>query len=141
VIAEDLGEDVFVRAWEALPRFKFGGNPFVTWLYSIARNAIIDYHRRDKNRPLSELALRRLTMTDASPEEQTALLSDVVVLSRALAKLTEEEQQVVILRFAENLAYQEIATIVGKSEGACRVIQHRALSALQAWLKHDLERD
>src|SRR5688572_3651967 len=138
VVAEDLAEDVFVRAWEALPRFTMGEHPFVTWLYSIARNAIIDHHRRHKNKPLSEISLRTLRMPDSSPEDHADGQRNVSLLCEALSRLTDEEQQLIILRFAEGLSHQEVAAILGKSDGACRVIQHRALSTLQAWLKHDM---
>lgn len=137
--AEDLTEQVFLKAWEALPGYKQRGNPFTSWLYRIAHNAVVDHHRRQKP-----------TVTMSSPEqvdwegEQPTSLERVVeavikaeeatALAAAIAQLPEEQQQVIILRFVEGLRHAEVARVVGKSEGACRVIQHRALTALNQLL-------
>jgi RNA polymerase sigma-70 factor, ECF subfamily len=139
-IAEDVTEDVFVKAWEALPRYIIGDHPFVTWLYSIARNSIVDHHRRNKKyAPLSAGALRMLHMPGVSPEEHAEVQRNASMLVEALLHLTEEEQQIIILRFVEDLSHSEVGAIMGKTEGACRVIQHRALTNLSALLKQNKE--
>jgi RNA polymerase sigma-70 factor, ECF subfamily len=138
-VAEDLTEEVFIKAWEALPRYSIGEYPFVTWLYRIARNTIVDYHRKTKHAPLSEVALRLLRVPGSTPEEHAEMQRNASLLTEALGKLTEEEQQVVVLRFVEELTHQEVGAIMGKSEGACRVIQHRALTNLHALLRQNKE--
>jgi RNA polymerase sigma-70 factor, ECF subfamily len=139
-VAEDLTEEVFIKAWEALPRYTVGEHPFVTWLYRIASNSIVDHHRKNKKyTPISEIELRLLRMPDMSPEEHAEVQRNASLLYEALSKLTEEEKQVVVLRFAEGLTHLEVGAIMGKTEGACRVIQHRALSNLYALLRQNKE--
>lgn len=133
--AEDLTEQVFLNAWEALPHYKRRGIPFSSWLYRIAHNVVADYHRR-----------QRPTVSMPSPEkadwenEQPTSLERVIeaeeasALATAIAQLPEEQQQVIVLRFIEGLKHAEVARIIGKSEGACRVIQYRTLAALNQLL-------
>ncbi len=130
VEAEDLTEEVFVRAWEALPQYQHGKHPFKSWLYRIAHNLVIDHHR--KQRPVSVPDLDLYDHQDGAPshEEQLVRKQDAALLANALQQLGEEEQQVLLLRFVEGLSHREVAEVIGKSEGACRVIQHRALATL-----------
>jgi RNA polymerase sigma-70 factor (ECF subfamily) len=128
--AEDLTGIVFLKAWEALPRYKHNGIPFSSWLYRIAHNVVVDYHRKKKFLPIEHL--------DNYPNDDlNSLLSDVVnreqirKLVHAISKLPEDQQQVIILRFVEGMSHKEIARIMGKNDGACRMIQHRALEALE----------
>ncbi len=129
--AEDLTEEVFVRAWEALPNFTLRGLPFTSWLYRIAHNLVVDYRRRQQPLPMPEEDLRGIAAQALSPEEAAVHAQEVSTLVAALRELDDEEQQVILLRFVQDLSHGEIAAIIGKSEGASRVIQHRALSKLQ----------
>jgi RNA polymerase sigma-70 factor (ECF subfamily) len=132
--AEDLTEQVFLKAWQAIPGYRQYGKDFIHWLYTIAHNVVVDYHRRRDSVHIS--------LSDAVIEEEheTSVLDalvqaeDVSALSAAIAQLPEEQQQVIILRFVEGLNYNEVARIMGKSEGACRIIQYRALLALNKLL-------
>jgi RNA polymerase sigma-70 factor (ECF subfamily) len=133
--AEDLTEQVFLKAWEALPDYKQCGHPFTSWLYRIAHNAVIDHHRRQK--PVVSVPLPE--KGDGAGKQSTALeqiieAEEVNALVTAIAQLPDEQQQVIILRFVEGLSHAKVARIVDKSEGACRVIQHRALAALNQLL-------
>jgi RNA polymerase sigma-70 factor (ECF subfamily) len=109
-LAEDLTEEVFVRAWTALPKYEPQGYRFTSWLYRIARNLVVDHYRL--------------------PEDQLADHQDYESLANAIKQLGDDEQQVIVLRFMEGLSHREVAEVIGKSEGASRVIQHRALEAL-----------
>lgn len=129
--AEDLTEEVFVRAWEALPTFTPRGQPFTSWLYRIAHNLVVDYRRRQKPLPMSEESLRTVTAQTPTPEEAVARSQEAEALIAALRELDDEEQHVIVLRFVQDLSHSEVAAIIGKSEGASRVIQHRALTKLQ----------
>jgi RNA polymerase sigma-70 factor (ECF subfamily) len=71
------------------------------------------------------------------PEDQVADQQDIESLARAVHRLGNEEQQVIILRFVEGFSHREVAQVIGKSEGASRVIQHRALEALAGLMKSD----
>jgi RNA polymerase sigma-70 factor (ECF subfamily) len=128
--AEDLTERVFIRAWEAIAGYQPRGYPFSSWLYRIAHNAVVDYYRTDRH----ELPLDGLTFTLADealgPEETLIRRREVSRLLEAVAQLSEERQRLIILRFVDGLSHADVAQILGKSEGACRVIQHRALAAL-----------
>jgi RNA polymerase sigma-70 factor (ECF subfamily) len=133
--AEDLTEQAFLNAWEALPGYEQRGKPFTSWLYRIAHNVVMDHHRRRK--PLVSTPL--LEKGHWEDERPTALehmikAEEVDGLARAISQLSEVQQQVIILRFIEGLSHAKVAAIVGKSEGACRVIQHRALAALNELL-------
>jgi RNA polymerase sigma-70 factor, ECF subfamily len=134
VEAEDITEEVFIRAWEALPNYTYGEYPFTSWLYRIARNRIIDHHRKHKAQALPDLELHQAGIVQSS-EEKLVQKMDAAHLAEAIQMLEEEEQQVVILRFMEGLSHREVAAVIGKSEGASRIIQHRALAALQKALK------
>lgn len=129
--AEDLTHQTFLKAWERIDTYESRGYPFGSWLYRIARNSIIDHHRR--SRP-------QLSIEDLGPdfvserERQTKNLEFKMewgVMLEAMFKLKDVEQDVLIMRFVEDLPHQEIAKAIGKSEGATKVIQHRALKNLK----------
>lgn len=135
--AEDLTEQVFLKAWEAMPGYKRRGNPFTSWLYRIAHNVVVDYHRRQRPTVLMPL----LEEVDWASEEPTLLeqvikAEEAAALATAIARLTEEQQHVIVLRFIEGRKHAEVAHIIGKSKGACRIIQHRALTALNQLLSN-----
>ncbi len=133
--AEDLAHEVFLNAWQSLPKYKDQGFPFSSWLYQIARNRTIDYFRTKK--PVASL--------DAFAEEKIELVStndiniddflQVGLIKSAIHELKEEHQNVLIMRFVEDMSPIQIAEILGKSEGAVRLIQHRAIIELRELLK------
>ena len=128
--AEDITEQVFLRAWQAIGSYRQLGRPFSAWLYSIARNLVIDHFRAA--RPDTELPADALA--PAGFAEPPVVLEQTLALDRfrsALRELTADQQQVIILRFIEGLDYDEVAASLGKSAGAVRVIQHRALAKLR----------
>ena len=128
--AEDLTEQVFLSAWEAIGDYEPRGYPFSSWLYRIAHNAVVDHHRTRKDEsPLDAVAF---TLADESlgPEETLMIRRQVSRLLEALKHLSEEKQHLIILRFVEGLSHAQVARILGKSEVACRVMQHRVLTRL-----------
>lgn len=133
--AEDLTEDVFVSAWENLATFRpERPGSFLSWLYRIAHNRVIDHYR--KRRPQSwsseQLALEEALIPGV--EEAANLNFDVRRLAKAVSQLEDTEQEVIILRFIEGLSHSEVARVIEKSEGASRIIQHRALLNLKTLL-------
>lgn len=130
VEAEDLTEEVFIRAWEALPNYQPVEFPFTSWLYRIAHNIVVDYHRRRKPELLPDLELHVLGRTPSS-EDDVIQRHFSASLVDAIQTLDDEEQQVLVLRFVEGLSHREVSKAIGKTEGASRIIQHRALTALQ----------
>ena len=130
--AKDLTEQVFMKAWEALPKYKPNGGSFLHWLYRIAHNILIDDHRRKKRIQFESLPDN--AFVTGQPHETTLdmLISkeEAAALAAGIASLPEEYQQVIILRFIEGFGHAEIAKILDKSAGACRGIQYRALASL-----------
>ncbi len=134
-VAEDLTEDVFFKAWRAIGSYEQHGVRFSSWLYRIARNVAIDYLRA--KRPHVALTDEPVTLVDEeelSPLQLPLRREEVKELQRAMSRLTEEQQHVLILRFVEGLGHAEVAEILGKTEEACRVLQHRGLAALSRLL-------
>lgn len=127
--AEDLTAQVFCKAWENLHRYKPTGAPFGAWLYTIARNAVIDHYRTRKE-TVSLEDVTYLTSEGPAPDEQTELKFEVETLSEALQVLTDEQQQVLLLKFIGGLSTDEIADQLGKRPGAVRALQMRGLQAL-----------
>jgi RNA polymerase sigma-70 factor (ECF subfamily) len=132
--AEDMTEEVFVRAWEALPKYKLGETRFTSWLYTIAHNLIVDHYRRRNPTPISTHDLNRYADRRDLPERIVSRRQEFDVLAKSIMQLEDLEQQVLILRFVEELSHREIAKIIGKSQTASRVIQHRALKSLRKLL-------
>ncbi len=133
--AEDLTEQVFLNAWKALPGYKRRRGSFASWLYRIAHNVVVDYYRRRK--PTVYMPSQEEVDWESkqpTPLEQVIGAEEVATLTTAIAQLPEDQQQVIILRFIEGLRHAEVARIIGKSEGACRIIQYRALVALNRLL-------
>jgi RNA polymerase sigma-70 factor (ECF subfamily) len=133
--AEDMTEEVFVRAWEALPKFKPSKSPFASWLYRIAHNLLVDHYRRRNpiSIPVEDLAYH----SDSSklPEVMVGEKQEYEILAKAIMRLDPVEQDVIILRFMQGLSHREVAALIGKSPTASRVIQHRALNTLRALLQ------
>lgn len=132
--AEDLTEEVFVRAWEALPTYEVRKYPFKSWLYRIAHNLIIDHRRKQRPVTVEDEVLQAVASPLHLPEDIVVRFQHNEALTRAVRRLDEEEQQVVILRFVEGLSHREVAEIIGKSEEASRVIQYRAIQRLQRYM-------
>lgn len=132
--AEDLTHEVFLSAWQNLKTYKHQGHPFSSWLYQIARNKVIDHYRTRKPQTsidgLDEDVLKIVGAVENNLE--TALVMDNVKL--AIAQLGQEQQDVIIMKFIEDLSNEEIAKTLGKSEGAVRLLQHRAVNNLKELL-------
>lgn len=132
--AEDLTEDVFLKAWEALPKFKVGQQPLIHWLYRIAHNLLVDHFRKRKPLPLSDEIITRFADPTEAPEGVVDRHEEMELITNAVRLLAEHEQQVILLRFVEGLSHRKIGNIIGKSAAASRVIQYRALKTLRAYL-------
>ncbi|MGH7864704.1 MAG: sigma-70 family RNA polymerase sigma factor [Candidatus Binataceae bacterium] len=118
--AEDLTADVFHRALASLPRFQWRGVPFAGWLFKIAANAIADHAKRQiKNRQIPDLDLR-----DDPPLEEVEHRARLFQLVNTLAS---DQRDVIVMRFAKQKTIREIAAHLGRSEGAVKQLQFRAL--------------
>jgi RNA polymerase sigma-70 factor (ECF subfamily) len=150
--AEDLTAEVFVRLVEKIHQFKPGKRPILAWLYAIAGNLITDHYRRNGRvtwLPLSEQVHSNghshgyshgHSHGDShghSPADAIQKEQDHQRLVVAMGKLTEDQRQVVLLRFVERRSNAETAAILGKTEGAIKALQQRALAALRKTLEKD----
>jgi RNA polymerase sigma-70 factor, ECF subfamily len=125
--AEDLTEQVFLKAWEHIGAYDDRGLPFAAWLYRMAHNQVIDYRRtRRASEPLSDLLVEKT----AGPQETAEMHLEMAEVGAALRTLNPEQQQIIILRFVQGCTHAEAAAIMGKSEGALRALQCRALTSL-----------
>jgi RNA polymerase sigma-70 factor (ECF subfamily) len=130
--AEDLTEEVFIRVWRAIPKYKEQGVPFIAFLIRIARNVIIDFYRSSRrenlNLPLDDV---QITGSKLGLDEKIIQGQTTSENRSLLANLKDEYRIVLVLRFINELSPDEIAEVMGKSSGAVRVIQFRALAALR----------
>ena len=136
--AEDLTQLVFVKALEALPRYEVRGIPFGGWLFRLARNAIIDQVRTRRDHLSLVAAVTRET-EDAGPEAMAALRDDLDRVARALIELTDDQREVIELRFFAGLSVHETADAMGRQDGTVRGLQFRALAALRRSLGIEVE--
>ncbi|MEK7863210.1 MAG: RNA polymerase sigma factor [Chloroflexota bacterium] len=128
--AEDLTSDVFVKALQSIDRYQDRGLPFAAFLYRIARNAAIDRSRTLKQ-PLSVDGLLTEPASKQNVEHEASLAVEKSILLAALTKLKSEHRDVIVMRFIEGYSAAEVAQLVGKTEGAVRTLQHRALERLR----------
>lgn len=134
--AEDLAAQAFLQAWEAIERYEIRGAPFVSWLLRIAHNLGVSYLRsRREGAQLPETLVDH--GSQRNPEEAVQQQMEGERVREAILGLRDEQRQVIILRFVEDLDYREVAEIVGKSVAAVRVIQHRALNALRKQMQRE----
>lgn len=131
--AEDLSSQVFLKAWESLDRYEMGSSPFVAWLYTIARNLVIDYYRTKKESvPLEEV---HMLAHHETPVEEVESRFDLQAMRDALQFLTDDQQQVLILKFIAGLPNENVARIMNKREGAVRALQMRALQTMAKYME------
>jgi RNA polymerase sigma-70 factor (ECF subfamily) len=117
---------VFVAAAKGIGRYRPTGAPFAAWLYRIARNLTADHLERRRRQPVVQLdgAVLASATWDGRVE-------DAADIASALALLTRDQQEVLLLRFFNDCTLEETAGAMGKSVGAIKVLQHRALAAMR----------
>ena len=133
--AEDITSLVFMDALKSWKRFKLNGN-IPAWLFTIARNKIVDRYRREKRTiPLeyiSNTIFEEMSLLNGLMDAET-----VAKLSQILSSLQPEHQELLQLRFAGELTYSQIGNVVGKSEAAVKMAIHRLLDQLQNLMEQD----
>lgn len=133
-VAEDLTSEVFVRLVERIDDFTYRGRPLLAWLYTIARNLLTDHYRSQGRGQMFPLDNDLVAETpDPVQRAHYALQSDQ--LAEALEELTEDQRQVLLLKFFEDMDNRTVAEILGKTIGAVKSLQHRGLAALSRVFK------
>ncbi len=132
--AEDATERTFLAALGAIDRFRDEGATFRSWLFRIAHNQLANALRTRSRQRTDPRDLVREPATGGDPARLATLADDARRLRAALATLPEDRRQVVVLRFVDGLTAREIGVVLRRSEGAVRVLQHRALRDLATLL-------
>ena len=131
---EDLVSQVFLKAWEHVDRYKMGNSPFIAWLYTIARNLVIDHYRTKRNNlPLEEAVA--LPSNLSMPDEMAQTQFDLEAMRDGLQALSKDQQQALVLKYIAGLPNDSIAKIMNKQEGTVRGLQMRGLQTLAKYMK------
>jgi len=133
MIAEDITQEVFVKAWKAINSCKGKEQTFSSWLYRIAHNQVVDNFRSTRKRLAVETEAERLPEPGDVQKEAEVKSQWEQTLER-ISRLPEKQKQVIILKFVEGMDNPEIERITGKSQNAIRVLQMRALNTLRQQL-------
>jgi RNA polymerase sigma-70 factor, ECF subfamily len=128
--ARDLTQEVFLKAWRALPQYKKTRTPFLGWLFTISHNRVIDYYRTKKDHAYLNNDID-LQAGEPSPEKLLEEQFTRQAVRKAILHLPQDQQQVILMSFIEGFEYPEIAAALYKSEGHIRVIMHRALKKMR----------
>jgi len=135
LLAEDLTAQTFLNAFQAISRYEPRGVPFIAWLLRITGNLTINHRKSAKNGEHTHLPEALEAEGDEySPEESFEHKADSEQVWEEVRHLPVEQRQVIVMRFVDDLSYQEIAQILGKSVGTVRVIHFRALVNLRHML-------
>jgi RNA polymerase sigma-70 factor (ECF subfamily) len=139
-IAEDLTADVFVLMVKHIGKYEYRGRPFLAWLYTIAGNVCKMYYR-SQNQAEFEPLPEEMIDHDTDPEASAHIRLTHDRLLKAMPHLTDDQRQVILLKFIEGFSNREMATILDKTEGAIRILQHRALAALRRALAEEVQHE
>jgi len=127
-LAEDLQAEVFLRMLEGMERYEDRGWPISAWLYRIAHDRTVDTMRRRRNR--QHVPLEAWSGTCDGPDSMVDVRLDHEELNRVLNDLTDEQRQVIRLRFMADMSVQEVAEKLGRTEGSVKALQHRGIQSL-----------
>ncbi|MBO9325685.1 MAG: sigma-70 family RNA polymerase sigma factor [Roseiflexus sp.] len=135
-LAQDLTQEVFIRVIKGIGGLQYRGEKlFLGWLYTIAGNVLVGQARR---RQIAASSLDDTAeVTDPHGQAAVASLFERLSLQHAIAQLTVEQQHVLMMKFFGDMTNQEIAATIGKTEGAVKALQHRAIQALQQILEQE----
>jgi RNA polymerase sigma-70 factor, ECF subfamily len=129
--AEDATERTFVAALAAIGRFRDEGATFRAWLFRIAHNQVANGLRSRARHRASRLDLVEESIDEHDPAAAVAADEEARLLRHAMARLPDDRRHVLVLRFVDGLSAREIGAVLDRSEGAVRVLQHRALRELE----------
>ncbi len=134
--AEDIAEEVFLKALQSLKSYKERGIPMQAWLFRIAHNLVVDHLRKTTKRRTVPIDTVQIA-TDVDPVITTEKNIEVERVTKAMEQLTREQQEVLGLRFFGGLTSKEAGSILNKSDGAVREMQRAAMEKLRKLLVAD----
>lgn len=129
--AEDLVQITFLKSLEALNSFEERGAKFSTWVYTIARNSVIDHWKKKKDVITSEENFIENVAHEGRLEDEIYKNENAKMIKSLIEELSHEQKEIMILYFVEELSYREISNIIGKKEDAIRALKYRALKSLR----------
>jgi RNA polymerase sigma-70 factor (ECF subfamily) len=129
--AEDLTTQTFLKMLEAIGRFRWQSAPFSAWLFRIAHNLAMDHFRANRRWQPEEEVPEPPDAEEISAEDEAMHSIGRQSMLELIENLSADQQQVLTLKFVFNFANADVATILGKTEGAIKSLQHRALVSLQ----------
>jgi len=129
--AEDITHQVFLAAWQNIKGYRYQGHPFSSWLYQIARNQVVDHYRAKKNEVSLEKIDPESFVLPLTAIADLSLKLDIEKVRKAIGELKSDYQDIIVFRFIEEMSLKEIAVMLHKSEGAIKLMQHRAIKELQ----------
>ena len=129
--AEDLTARIFYRAIRHIGNYQDQGAPFGAWLYRIARNMVANWYRDDKSDRMLPLESALGRGNEDSPEAAIEFMEDKDALLAAIRQLPPERQELLILKFVERMPNAEIGRIMGRTEGAIKLLYYRTLKSLR----------
>jgi len=129
--AEDLTQEVFVKALEAITTYKWRNLPFNSWLFRIAHNLVVDYFR--KQGKIEKVALDDdiVLPSKSNPALTAELALEIEALAKNIENLSPAQREVILLRFGAELSTAEVASLLAKSAGTVKALQHNAIVALR----------
>ena len=129
--AEDLTQEVFLKALKNIDRYHYEGKPFVSWLFRIAHNLVIDHYRQVNKKRCIPLTETMIVIDDDDPVATLEQSMEMLEVKQAIEKLPAQQREVISLRFGTGLSVAETAMAIGKTEGTVKKLQHVALAKLR----------
>ena len=134
--AEDVTSEVFMKALRSIPRYQDTGRPFTAWLYQISVNTINDRYRA--TRPTVDLdEMYDLAASGPGLEDTAVRRAELREIWRSVESLPAQQRTALVLKFQEDLKISDIAAVMGKSDGAVKLLIHRGVTRLRSVLKED----
>jgi RNA polymerase sigma-70 factor (ECF subfamily) len=134
--AEDITSEVFVAMVKRIDQYKDKKGTMLPWLYTIARNLVIDHYRKNGSAPeVVPIEDMEIAAVERSPESVVSQQVETDCLEKAIRQLTDEQQEIIVGKFIEDRSNDEMAQLTHRSEGAVKSLQHRALVSLRRELE------
>jgi RNA polymerase sigma-70 factor (ECF subfamily) len=138
--AEDLAQEVFVKALEAIGSYRWRDIPFASWLFRIAHNQVVDHFRKDGKVERVELEDSAIAADEPSPALIAEQRFELRELRDNIGKLSPAQREVITLRFGAELSTAEVSEALGKNTGTVKALQYNGIVALRKLMLGDRER-